>query len=356
MTDAFKCDIIEKNERKTDMAGDFGFDPTSAEKDYYFISYRNVDQERVAPIVRKLYELGLPIWYDGGIKSGELWGKIIPQKIRNCKEVILFITSHTMRYDEKDTPHVKLEYELAKEDYEKTVHIIQMEEIQNCDVPDHLKLWWKDVRQIQGVNIAHVEDFNDQISLVCKAIGVSVDSLLRIKSSSTNSNYASKGLEFKRLSDGNYAVTGIGTCSDRILVIPPVLPDGGKVVEIAGWAFEKCNELVSVTIPNSIRCIGPSAFWGCTRLSEIVIPNGVECISDCAFSMCIGLKMIRIPSSVMRMGKDVIRGLRLSAFFDYACTNNAEILCEHPSQPSTWDENWNPDNCPVVWNFNPKNQ
>ena len=55
MTDAFKCDIIEKNERKTDMAGDFGFDPTSAEKDYYFISYRNVDQERIAPIVRKLY-------------------------------------------------------------------------------------------------------------------------------------------------------------------------------------------------------------------------------------------------------------------------------------------------------------
>jgi hypothetical protein len=34
---------------------------------------------------------------------------------------------------------------------------------------------------------------------------------------------------------------------------------------------------------------------------------------------------------------------------------NATIYCESPSQPSTWDKKWNPDNRPVVWNYKPEN-
>ena len=48
-----------------------------------------------------------------------------------------------------------------------------------------------------------------------------------------------------------------------------------------------------------------------------------------------------IPDSVTHMGKDVFLG----------CIYVTVIKCEHESQPSGWDENWNKSNKTVVWGY-----
>ena len=74
-----------------------------------------------------------------------------------------------------------------------------------------------------------------------------------------------------------------------------VIVTGGK---IQGDVFENCNNLKSITIPNSVTTIGSSAFNSCSGLESIIIPNSVTTIESCAFEKCSGLKSINIPNSV----------------------------------------------------------
>ena len=62
---------------------------------------------------------------------------------------------------------------------------------------------------------------------------------------------------------------------------------------IAGYAFNGCSGLTSVTIPNSVTSIGERAFYDCIRLTSITIPNSVTSIGDYAFSSCTALMTVK---------------------------------------------------------------
>lgn len=51
-----------------------------------------------------------------------------------------------------------------------------------------------------------------------------------------------------------------------------------------------------------VKSIGDSAFNGCDTLKEIKIPNSVTKIGDYAFVGCSNLTDIKIPDSVMTIG------------------------------------------------------
>ena len=60
-----------------------------------------------------------------------------------------------------------------------------------------------------------------------------------------------------------------------------------------GWgAFEDCDGLTSITIPNSVTSIGYAAFRYCSSLTSVTIPNSVTSIGDGAFYNCSGLTSI----------------------------------------------------------------
>lgn len=63
---------------------------------------------------------------------------------------------------------------------------------------------------------------------------------------------------------------------------------------IADYAFIGCDELKSITIPDSVVSIGNYAFKSCSGLTGMAIPKNVIRIGNCAFQTCIGLTNISV--------------------------------------------------------------
>ena len=104
------------------------------------------------------------------------------------------------------------------------------------------------------------------------------------------------------------SVTSIGDgafcCCAKLTSI--TIPDGVK--SIGNYAFEECTALESITIPDSVLNIGDSAFAECTALESITIPDSVLNIGDSAFEGCTALESITIPDSVLSIGYSAFEG------------------------------------------------
>lgn len=149
----------------------------------------------------------------------------------------------------------------------------------------------------------------------------------------------SEGLEFSLNDDGkSYSVTGMGTCTDTIIVIPSTY-DGLPVTNISDFAFMRCKLITSIYVPDSVTSIGKGAFALCYSLTCIDvhlmndyyqsidgnlyskdgtiliqyaignpsntfnIPNSVTHIGAIAFFDCDSLSYIRMTSSVTVIGE-----------------------------------------------------
>ena len=73
------------------------------------------------------------------------------------------------------------------------------------------------------------------------------------------------------------------------------------VTKIATWAFNECNTLTEVTLPNTVDEIGYQAFFKCSNLTNVTIPEGVKKIGQAAFYGCSQLTSITIPGTIKNM-------------------------------------------------------
>lgn len=70
------------------------------------------------------------------------------------------------------------------------------------------------------------------------------------------------------------------------------------VVAIGDTAFEDCNSLIEIKLPETIKTIGNWAFSGCTSLSRINIPKNVYSIGGGAFMDCYNIKELKLPDGI----------------------------------------------------------
>lgn len=94
------------------------------------------------------------------------------------------------------------------------------------------------------------------------------------------------------------------------------------VTIVGGMAFEDCNELSVVELPNTITCIEEMAFFGCDKLTSIVIPDSVTRIGKSAFTYC-ELENLHIPDSVTEIGDRAFDDSLIPAY-------NAHIFANMP--------------------------
>ena len=97
------------------------------------------------------------------------------------------------------------------------------------------------------------------------------------------------------------------------LVTEITTPNG--LASITKYAFYGCSCLENLTIKDSVKNIGVSAFEDCIGLENITIGNGVRSIDQSAFAGCVKFSKIDIPDSVTNIGN--------SAFSD--CAELAEV-------------------------------
>jgi len=98
----------------------------------------------------------------------------------------------------------------------------------------------------------------------------------------------------------NGTITITGYYGDPDVTIPATI-DGLPVTGIGDSAFSS-KQIVSVSIPNSVRTIGDSAFHSCGSLMSVMIPNSVTFIGNHAFASCVNLANLTIGSSVTTIG------------------------------------------------------
>ena len=74
----------------------------------------------------------------------------------------------------------------------------------------------------------------------------------------------------------------------------------------------KNNQLIlgcqNSRIPDTITSIRHSAFYGCEKLKSITIPNGVTSIENGTFTGCKSLQSVTIPDSVTTIGSQAFQG------------------------------------------------
>lgn len=106
-------------------------------------------------------------------------------------------------------------------------------------------------------------------------------------------NKPSEGLSYEIGYDSNYAVMGIGTCQDEVLIIPSEY-QGLPVTSSDYLAFSGNQKIVMAVLPPNFY-LSYGLFEGCTNLKKVVIPNSCQLFNR-VFANCTSLEEVTIPS------------------------------------------------------------
>ena len=110
-----------------------------------------------------------------------------------------------------------------------------------------------------------------------------------------------------------YSVTSIGEsafyyCENLTSVSIP-----NTVTSIQSDAFRYCVSLTSITIPSSVNYIGGGAFSFCSKLASVKIPEGLTSILRETFHECSSLTSVTIPKSVTNIGYGAFWSTKLTS-------------------------------------------
>ena len=89
---------------------------------------------------------------------------------------------------------------------------------------------------------------------------------------------------------------------------PNRLVIGEGVKSIGYRAFQGCDSLTEVTLPNSLTGLGTHAFYKCAKLESATVGSGLKEIPEYTFYKCVALKSVTLSESITSVGKYAFRG------------------------------------------------
>lgn len=95
------------------------------------------------------------------------------------------------------------------------------------------------------------------------------------------------------------------------ITIPSTVTNDGIEYEvhcIGANAFQKCIDLISVSIPPTVTEIGDSAFEGCSGITSLSLPEKMIEIGEKAFANCTGITSLSIPKDWTSIGNEIFSG------------------------------------------------
>lgn len=103
-----------------------------------------------------------------------------------------------------------------------------------------------------------------------------------------NETATKSGLTYKSNDDGTCSVY-VGSCTDSIIKVPSISPNGKIVTSVASFKNAKASQIL---LPETITNIDSGAFNGCAELCELRIPKSVETIGRLVAENCPKLKTV----------------------------------------------------------------
>lgn len=96
-----------------------------------------------------------------------------------------------------------------------------------------------------------------------------------------------------------------------------VFENGSKLLEIENSAFQECNSLQRIDIPEGCLEIGNNCFNDCDNLLSVTIPVSLVSIGDAAFRYCYSMTELNIPenSKLSSIGANGFERTNLSSFY-----------------------------------------
>ncbi|MBE6959168.1 MAG: toll/interleukin-1 receptor domain-containing protein [Ruminococcaceae bacterium] len=92
--------------------------------DYIFVSYSHRDKTKVEEKLHILQRIGFRLWYDTGIRGGDNWRKVLREKIKSSKNLIVFTSANSVKSED-----VKIEIITADAFEKKIINVCLDNEI-----------------------------------------------------------------------------------------------------------------------------------------------------------------------------------------------------------------------------------
>lgn len=127
-------------------------------------------------------------------------------------------------------------------------------------------------------------------------------------------------------------VIGDSAFSNCYTIQQVIIPE--SVERIESHAFYGCEQLQNIMIPDSVLYIGESAFEHCSSLQNVKLSSSLSVIKDCAFRGCSSITVTTIPNTVTQLGNSVFE--RCKSLKTIVLSNKIKIIGEHTFQ-ECWD-------------------
>lgn len=131
-------------------------------------------------------------------------------------------------------------------------------------------------------------------------------SVTEIDLSAFDQCYSLSDIEVAQSNSEFASVDGMLYSKDKTQLLVCPAGKSGVVTVIEGtehiewYAFEYCEKITEVILPDTLEILGEGAFYGCKSLQKVVVPDSVKTVAGGTFMDCTSLSDVSIPEGTTK--------------------------------------------------------